>query len=475
MSAVEELDRYLDAGAGAERPAGLDPALADLVDRLRALTPAEWDRVAPAPPARPQRVGAHRRPTGREVLIGVAAALAVVGLLTGVAALRGARPTSLTPTAARWRLAGLLDQRAWQVGPDAIPSETITCPTAQRCYTADPAASVVERTTDGGADWSPSTLPQSSTITTGLACPTPLDCLAGGLTPSTGGGPASTGGASGDPALPSADGGASTAPVDGAGTPIVLGTVDGGASWTVTPLPSAVTQVVDMACTSASDCVAAADTSGDPAGAAVFVTTDGGATWSPGGALPPGFLPAVDQGLACAASSCVMVGATVSGPAAPGALVSADGGASWSASPLPPQVALVTAVACPMPGSCLAVGQTAASGTGHPYGPGVVVTSADGGDTWNRSSALGLAPADVASLSCTSNADCWVAGTLLGPPSPTGYGVVASTSDGGSTWTQESLPSGADYDAVLSISCPSTCVALAAENSSLSPAVLTGG
>ncbi len=512
----DALDRYLDdPGAAARR--SLEPSRADVVDALRSIGAAEWDRVAP--------IAAPRRPWRRDVVVAAAAVVVALGLLFGLT-YGGGGPSNPGATGAgtAWHLSSLIGQANWRVAT-ALPSESVTCPTPDRCYASDATSNTVEVSADGAQTFSSSTLPSSSTITTGLSCPDPLECWAGGMAPPTdvtdvpaisgtaiGGGNATTGGSGGSP--PSGSGaGVQANPVDGTDTPILLGTVDGGGTWNALVMPSGVSQVADVDCTDPSTCVVAADLTGG--GSAIVLTSDGGTTWTAGGTLPSDFQPAVHQGLSCDGNSCVLVGADMSAtPPTPVSSSSMDGGATWSASSPLGSLAVVQAVTCPTDRRCLAIGQVAAGGgatassgssastgssssttgsstigstgsstTGStvstgasgsdgattPYGPGAIVVSRDGGQTWRDAAGAGLPAATLFAVSCRNARQCTVGGALTAQPLVTGDGFIAATDDGGASFSVASLPAqdgdghGLGYDAVLSLSCPrDTCVALAA-------------
>lgn len=464
------LDGYLDA-PGDGPPSGLDPAVAAVVDRLRGLGTDEWDRLAPyRPPHRPWR---------RDLALAAAAVVVAIGLLFGLTA--GGGPTGTTAArGARWRMTSLLSQASWNLGSTAVPSETITCPSSSQCLAASASSAVVEQSGDGGHTFTPTSLPNSSTITTSVSCPTPLVCLAGGLAPASGltgvpaisasvlaGGNATAGGTGGSP-LPTTGFGVPADPVDGTGTPILLGTVDGGGTWSPQVMPSQVSQVVDVVCTSQSNCAVVVDLV--DGSSAVLVTGNGGQTWSSSGPLSTGFAPAVHQGLACRHRSCVLVGTDNSvTPATAYTFSSDDGGQTWSSGAALVGMAAATAVQCPVSHVCIAIGQAPApAGTDAAYGPGVVLTSDDAGTTWSTATGNGLPAANLYTLACTTKSQCWVGGALTDSPVDTGYAMVAGTNDGGADFTVASLPAtdptgnALDYDAVLSLSCVhGGCVALA--------------
>lgn len=126
----------------------------------------------------------------------------------------------------------------------------------------------------------------------------------------------------------------------------------------------------------------------------------------------------------------------------------ADG---WAAASLPAGVGYLADVVCPRGSAgyaCVAVGQNAA-GTA-----GVVLTSSDGGATWTDQSI----PSSVNALfgvSCADASHCWAVGQQ--GPSANYAGTIVATADGGKTWATETPPStpfGA-YPWIRHISCVS--------------------
>jgi hypothetical protein len=527
------LEEHLDALAAGETPSSeLDPVLGSLVATLSEIPFADWDRVAPVPtpitastrhhrnddagrPARPASSFRSRSRTSaassgrrtrferpRPAFVAAAAATFVAALLIGIGSLMGNHSGPGTTDAASWRLQSFLAQPGWQAPVDStsLASQTVVCPVPKRCYATEPGGTTVELSVDGGVTWTPENLPSSSTLSTGLACLTPQECLAGGSAPSAAavraptapgfgqeGGTAPAAG-SRDPALSSRIGGGETATsVGGTEVPSIFGTADGGGTWSTTPLPASSGTVVDVSCFLPQTCLAVVNltsggaTTGGP-DAAVYLSSDGGQTWSAGGSLPPSFEPAAGQGIDCTTQSCVMVGASGDDATTAAAAVSTDGGQSWTGVTVPGALALLTSISCNQT-SCVAVGKTHGNDSSTPYGPSAVITSDDAGATWSSSAAVGLASTDLWSLTCEDSGDCWVAGMLLGQPSPAGFGYIASTTDGGSTWSNQPLPTTPsaaqqaatgltqlNFPVVTSISCPDdSCVALASQSSLSQP------
>ncbi len=511
---LNALDAYLDAVAAAAEPlpapAGVDPELTAVVRRLGRLPAAAWDAAAPlyqgpAPaPAvvdpiavdRPAddrhhpRTGPRRfaRPAAAAAWAATAAAVIVILAVVGINTFSGQPPerpvTGVSTVPASWRLAGFIDQMAWQPSSSGAVAASVaaTCPTVTTCYADNLGSSqygaVVEVTTDGGAAWQAAPLPAGTWLSSNLTCPTAEGCLVAGYT----GVPVGAASPSG-------------------GTSAIFVTTDGGASWSTVPVPVQAIDIVSLACRSVTACVGASygtPTSTSPQGAAVSVrTTDGGASWSVG-SFPTAIIPSRPYGVSCAdAGDCVVVGTTGfsttpagSSTASGAALYSADGGASWAAAAVPAGIAVVRAVSCSDDGACTAVGNgpssaaTAATSAG-PYGPSTVLVSVDGGRSWTSPAAKGLVPAQLEAIACPSALDCWASG-YTGGTGDNGslVGVIESTDDGGATWSTETLPTRAtpaqqastgladlDIEDVSSISCPAdaSCLAMAGQGSSTAP------
>jgi hypothetical protein len=262
------------------------------------------------------------------------------------------------------------------------------------------------------------------------------------------------------------------------GTNLVVDTTDGGASWTNPTQPDGVTQLADVSCGSALDCMAVGPgviTSSDggaswtertipsgggvvgvscssgadcvAVGAATIATTDGGATWVSQG-VPTQF-PFNGLGVSCASAlDCVVVGFQVEGkfgPFPPTIAATTDGGATWSTQSVPDGVGVLDQVSCPSSTDCVALSNGS-------DGPAAVATT-DGGATWSIQT-LPSAVDTVAGISCATPSNCMAVGETS-----TSSGVAMATTDGGANWTVESVPSG---PALTGVSCASTtdCVAV---------------
>ena len=122
-------------------------------------------------------------------------------------------------------------------------------------------------------------------------------------------------------------------------------------------------------------------------------------------------------------------------------LVTTNAGASWSA-----EAAGLDPVTCPTPSECLAMD-----------GGEIEVTVDDGG-TWTS-----YAPAPITGgtvtindVTCASANYCWAVGSWTSNNHGTVTAVVEATTDGGASWSVQTVPAGYDANPLSDISCPTT-------------------
>ena len=350
--------------------------------------------------------------------------------------------------------------------PAFVNLVAVSCPTASNCFAVGTGGVGTDNgiiaTTDGGAQWFTEPLPAPALDTvSGVSCANSNDCVAVGMS------------SSGDEAA--------------------ANTTDSGQTWTISTISSATPgqDLTSVSCYTASDCVAVGRAGSSTT---ILGTQDGGMTFTadnlPTGA---GSLDAVScSTLASTSVNCVAVGAATSGSI--GTILYSSDASTWSVATVPRKTPPLTAVAC-VTSDCSAGGS--ASGFAS------TMTTSSGGTSWTtRSLPAGIdgvysescpvaneclvavydggtsAPGVLVrtsteshvyfptrvgylyGISCASSTNCEVVGSTNSDPST---GLVLITADGGSTWEQVTLPSqpnGASYT-LMAIACTTTtrCIA----------------
>ena len=200
----------------------------------------------------------------------------------------------------------------WSRRPSGVPYNLfdITCPTSRGCVAVGDGA--ILTSTDAGATWTDQ-LPRplyTSTIRTGVACPSRTHCLAVGQ------------------------------------YGMILASADGGATWS-NRSTSAGQDLRGITCPSTSDCLAVGSWG------TILASTNGGLTWS---SRFSGTKDDLDS-VACATiKTCVTVGGgSVAGGPVSTILTSTDGGGTWR-NVSPNASNELWGITCPTSTSCLAVG-----------------------------------------------------------------------------------------------------------------------
>lgn len=170
-------------------------------------------------------------------------------------------------------------------------------------------------------------------------------------------------------------------------------------------------------------------------------------------------------GVTCAsATSCFAVGAIQSTPSGVWqTLIERWDGTSWSISPSPnpdPTFNQLRSVACPASSHCFAVGDR---------GPGLAVVEHWDGSSWSATSDPPVNPtpanATLADVSCASAATCFAVGRYT-----TRSGITATLVErpAGNRWSVRASPnpSGAAYNVLTGVACPSTTMCFAVGTSS---------
>ena len=222
----------------------------------------------------------------------------------------------------------------------------------------------------------------------------------------------------------------------------VPSTIAPGSPWVGTldnaTLPAPVNSLTGVDCVSALRCWAAGSTlgtAGAPNGAAVVTTVDGGATWT----IQP--IPSAVGYLSDISCSdrhyCAAVGQVTQTSDGQGAIITtSDGGSTWTAATVPSTVSDVTAIDCQADRRCMAIGTVAA-------GSAALVSSAPGA-AWTQQGTLPAGLNGASGISCPDSHDCWVTiSQAVDVDHVTGQ--VALTVDGGSTWSTTATPKTVGY------------------------------
>jgi hypothetical protein len=287
----------------------------------------------------------------------------------------------------------------------------------------------------------------------------------------------------------------------GPGGGSAISTVNGGTTWISDDLPTEVAEIDQIVCPSTSKCLTDGLAENGPlVNLGPLGTSNGGTSWSfstfPASTQEPSNVvcpsksvcygtaydaisgtevlvsssnggstwtirnPSGYEAVACATTAFCIANETGSGATAGTIAVTSDSWKKVSLETLPQSVFSVSSGACPSTSECFV------TGTDRSYNAFIDV-STDGGMTWtSQTLPSGVTPDYLVSVTCPSISECFVGGN------DASGGVLLGTSDSGSIWTNETLPVSVYY--VMSISCTSvsSCVA-AAPTDSDSSVILT--
>jgi photosystem II stability/assembly factor-like uncharacterized protein len=356
-------------------------------------------------------------------IVAAAAAVLIVNVVQGPPTLTGRLTTSWEPArmlpggahpvrapSGAWRLMSYLVTRGWQENTAGPEPGWLTCPSATTCYVVGDNST----STSGPPDWN-SFYTSTDGAQTWSVLPVPK-----GIT--------FTSALSCAPAADCAAGG-----LYYGHQPVYLRTANGGHSWTVSPLPPAVGQISNLDCVTATTCRGLASVTGK--------------------LMSPGFDLVADMHF----------------------VVTSDGGRRFTVVPFPKGESILS-VSCPTASHCVAVGlyDNADIRTGPDLDHGMLMTSDDGGLTWQRHAwPKGYGPGPFPDVTCADASHCAMIGFVerngregnqVGYSSgkdAVQYTVIAFSSDGGVTWTASTLPHTMPYPMMDALTCPTsqTCYA----------------
>jgi hypothetical protein len=377
------------------------------------------------------------------VSVAAAAILLAGGLVLG---LGGSNDAHSHVQSGTWTLMDDSLSGTWQQNTTGGPPPgDLSCPTVSTCFamsgkyaSAQAGSPLLSESlyvsTDVGATWSELPMPQGFAPTSVIACGGVSDCAAGGTY---------------------------------MGRSVLITTADGGHSFTMHPLPVGIGHLDTLSCPSASYCAGlAADSELLNIGttdATFLSTSDGGTTFSDAPILTGDSM----QSLACSSDlDCTAVGWNdASGPNDWTAGVAArtnDGGRTWTAGALPAglginylsQLSCADSLHCSVSGSIAIAIQNPPQCAKVPDGEGDLPTNAQSpavqaiSQVESRAAtaeelkeAQRVKGGDSGGFYCNSNAQSLV-------------GDIASTMDGGLTWSPDPLPAGLPQPMFNDLSCP---------------------
>lgn len=475
------------------------PVFAELADAIMSGPPdGGVDGMVPmtGPPAR-------RHLSRRAMLAGAAAVVLMLGVLAGTGVIEGAGSGLNGSFTTHWQEARhlevgrsahgvgtwrLVDDRltgTWQQNDYGPPPGFLTCATADRCYvmsgkypSAMAGAPLLSEslyvTSDQGTDWTVLPMPSGFDPSTALACVGATWCAAGGtyqgqpvlvttaddghsfrVTPLPGG--VGRLYALTCPAAGACDGlvASSTGSITGPLDATFLAVTSGGTTFSDHPILSG-DSMVTLACTSPERCTVVGETDSTentliPAGVAA-VTSDGGATWTTG-SMPTGFgVQGMLSRLACTdATHCVVTGrvaiknAEKCPPTQPGGGTGTSG-PSLASIAMTPAVRAISrtesAIAATWARKTRGFGGASECSGGAVTEVSVVATSGDGGRTWTPQALPGDVPnPQLNGVACPSAIECWVSGSesipqKVGSGIDEGSPMLLGTTDAGATWSK---------------------------------------
>ena len=403
-------------------------------------------------PAKPALVAA--------VVVLIAASIAVpLGLRHSSSPPAKTTPSDSATPSGTWSLAGYISQSGWQLNSASGPLPTtqqfttqLSCPTLSTCYSAgvdnrnvhDNSQGVISVTHDGGVNWQESLAPGHRIYFYNFSCPSANTCMVVGDVPDTN------------------------------THPLLYTTTDGGGHWTSAAMPGTDELPVLLSCATTLECAAVGLTQ-SPTSSPVpnaYFTSDGGHNWAVS-TLPASYFPngTSQSALECFPDGhCIAVGTntavSAAGQGTESMIYSVNGGASWE-SATEPSVPGIGLLSCADDTHCVSI---YFDNKDFQVESGVLETN-DGGATWSTLTATGLdspsatTPMSIDSISCPTDADCWVSAHLIESkcqgscPYVPDQAIMLTTSDGGLTWAAEPLPTppnaSLQYAGVYPVNCVS--------------------
>jgi photosystem II stability/assembly factor-like uncharacterized protein len=256
---------------------------------------------------------------------------------------------------------------------------------------------------------------------------------------------------------------------------VILATTDGGNSWSVQPTPAGIGGLQAVSCPTVAVCFAAGITPGLDGGV-VIGTNNGGSSWQEEFSTNE---IGIFSGISCpTTSNCFVVG--YSGFNQLSMIVATtDGGTTWTSQAVPDNQSnsgpVLDAISCPSATVCFAASELVPSFA--PSGNDAILSTTDGGAKWVYQAVPGSTTPILLAISCPSISVCFASGYGAVGSNGTTSAAILSTTDGGSTWVDDAVPSSVNL--VPGVNCPavSACFATAystkSDGAGITGAVLT--
>jgi photosystem II stability/assembly factor-like uncharacterized protein len=349
-----------------------------------------------------------------------------------------------------WTLVDDVLSGRWQQSLVGPPGGYLACPSASTCYvmsghyaSADANAPLLSVSlyvsTDVGSTWSVLPMPQGFHPTSPLACAGIADCAAGGTYNAK---------------------------------PVFVSTSDGGHSFVITPLPAGDGTLTSLSCASSRFCAGLATThagsvqtpSQTPSDATFLSTSDGGSTFVDAPIVAGDSM----QALSCSSRlECTAVGTSDAlGPNDVTAGVVArteDGGRTWVEGTFPSGFGLsyLSGLSCADALHCSVTGNIAITVANSPQCASLPQVGASPTTTTTPTAAPSPAvqsisqfESQVATNEILKDAQSGSSGFSCNSGGQTVISDIASSSNGGLTWTPDPLPADVPQPQLFGLSCP---------------------
>ena len=462
MKRSAELRRIDPIDPAAIAAATARPAFDDL--RRAILSDSRSGDAFPELEVRSRGPGKHRRARTLSALAAAVVAVVAVLVAVNIGSGIGAPVTTswhaghVIPVASRteqhkhgtWRLVDAVLAGTWQQNTSGPPPGDLDCPVVRYCY----ALSGRYASASASAPVSESFYASNNVGVSWMVLPMPVGFLA---------------------TSPLSCGAATTCAVAGTyrGQPVLVRTSDGGHSFTIDPLPSGVGTASALSCPTAAVCDALASTGVNannmPLDATLLATNDGGSNFSD---YPIANGESMSM-LSCTGPlTCTAVGTSdaegVNDWTAGVAAVTKDGGVTWSVNPLPAGfgTSYLSQLSCADADHCALTGMVAGTVANppqcaqvkFPHWPGHVPTTTEPPTGTVPSAAVRAVSASESAAASAENqrqaANASGAGFGCSGSDKAALGAIATTTDGGLTWTPHGLPSDVPNPQIFTITCP---------------------